>query len=353
VTQTHTFLRGILKWSAVAALSFAMCEFSLRVWGFAPVYGIKIQGLPEVNSQLRLTLDPDRLYRMKPWPEVNLNSWGFRDVEFGPPKNGVPRAVVIGDSFPMGLAVFPEKTFPKVIPSFIQGPSEVLNLGIQGYGPDQEFDIIQRELLSLKPTCVFWSVFPGNDFSDVIKDRLYAPRTDGVLERLKDNWVTENLPTLRLKIAFNLLRYGSFFPREVEEDLDKAFFQDQVHILYKTDDPWRTAGVPLAQTLYTKGREFLEAHGVKVVAGIIPSYEIIQDDTKLVKLGVPKEEYFINEKLAGDALSNAGIPYVDLSPYFVKHSGLPLYEVADRHLSVEGHRLAAQLFAPLVEKCLK
>lgn len=353
MTRTDTILRGIVKWTAVAALSVAMCEFSLRVWGFTPVYGIKIQGLPEVNSQLRLTLDPDRLYRMKPWPEVSLNSWGFRDVEFGQPKSGVPRAVVIGDSFPMGLAVLPERTFPKVIPSHVQTPSEVLNLGIQGYGPDQEYDIIQRELLSLKPSCVFWSVFPGNDFADVIKDRLYAPRTDGALERLKENWVTENLPTLRLTLAFNLLRYGSFFPREVEEDLDKAFFQDQVHILYKTDDPWRVQGVPLAQTLYTKGREYLESRGVKVVAGIIPSYEVIQDDAKLVKLGVPKEEYYTNEKLAAEVLTKAGIPFVDLTPYFREHSGAPLYEVADRHLSEEGHRQAARLFAPLVEKCLK
>lgn len=343
----------VAKWLCVALLSLATCELSLIVWDFAPKYRISIKGLPKESSDLWFTLSNTRLYKLIPQSAKGINSHGFRDVEFTPLDASKRRLVTVGDSFPMGLAVPPASTFPKRIPDFLSESVESLNLGIQGYGPDQELDVIRNEVLELKPQCVLWSIFPGNDFADIVKDGLYALRDDGVLEPSSENLITTRIPKYRLSMAMNLLRYGSFLHPDVERYLDSAFFQDKVTVLSDPEHPYRKFGVPLASSILSKGREELAARGIKVVALVIPSFEVIQDDSRLVKEGVAKSEYFTNEKLAVAALKDVGIPFVDLTPLFTQHSGDPLYVTEDRHLSALGHEEAAKAIAPLVRDCLK
>ena len=42
----------------------------------------------------------------------------------------------------------------------------VANLGQYGYGPQQEFAVLQRYALPLEPRTVIWMFFEGNDLSD-------------------------------------------------------------------------------------------------------------------------------------------------------------------------------------------
>ena len=329
-----------------------MCELSLRVWDFAPKYRITIQGLPKESSDLWFELSKERLYKLIPQTSRSINSWGFRDVEFNQLTNQTPRLVTVGDSFPMGLAVRPELTFPKLLPTYTSRQIESLNLGIQGYGPDQELDVIRNEVIALKPRCVLWSIFPGNDFSDIVKNGLYAARNDGALEPSQENLITTRVPAFRLPIAINLLRYGTFLHPDVEKYLDSAFFQDTVTVLTDPEHPYRKFGVPLATAIFTKGREELAAQQIRLIAAVIPSFEVIQDDSRLVQEGVSRDQYLTNEALATEALTHAGIPFIDLTLPFLSTKGDPLFVTEDRHLSARGHRLTAQALAPLVDVCV-
>ncbi len=144
-------LFSTLYWSLVLTASLLFAEFTLWWWGFKVIYVLQAKG---VQSTLPFELDRHVLYRLVPSSKNHINSLGFRDNEFLP-KGTKRRVVVLGDSFPMGLAVEPQHSFPKKLQS-LRPDIEVLNLGIQGYGPDQELLTYRRIKSSVKPDHVIW-----------------------------------------------------------------------------------------------------------------------------------------------------------------------------------------------------
>jgi len=59
-----------------------------------------------------------------------------------------------------------------------------VNAGVMGYGPDQELRRMEAELPALKPELVIVAIFAGNDFGDLLRDKLYRLSSDG---SLRDN----------------------------------------------------------------------------------------------------------------------------------------------------------------------
>jgi hypothetical protein len=345
-------MRLLAKWVAITLLSVLLCEVVLILWGFAPTYSVRIQGIPAPNDQLRFELDRDRIFRLKPWPAQSINSWGYRDREFGPRREGVRRVVVVGDSFPMGMAVDVKQTFPKVLEELL-GPSvEVLNLGVLCYGPDQELLVIKDEVVRLKPDIVLWSLYPGNDFSDVVRDRIFDLGANSELRRINDHFVNREVPWLKLQSFYQLMVHGRFFPSETQERVDEAVFRDHVHIHYRADDPFRVHGVPLVRKLIQEGRDFLSERKIKLGVLVIPAYEVVQNPERVLKEGVPPERLSNNEELMVELLNNLQIATVDLTPQFKGRGADGLYLDADRHFSVSGHRAAAEAVAELIRPML-
>jgi hypothetical protein len=59
---------------------------------------------------------------------------------------------------------------------------EVVNAGVAGYGPDQELRRMEDELPTLKPDLVIVAIYAGNDFGDLLRDKLYRLSSDGSLQ---------------------------------------------------------------------------------------------------------------------------------------------------------------------------
>ena len=94
---------------------------------------------------------------------VSHNSRGFRDSPRG--SKTKPRLLVIGDSFVWGFDVEQEERFTELLQERIP-EWEVINLGVSGYGTDQEFLLLKREFDNYQPDLVLL-VFTGrNDFKD-------------------------------------------------------------------------------------------------------------------------------------------------------------------------------------------
>ncbi|MEX2209242.1 MAG: SGNH/GDSL hydrolase family protein [Myxococcota bacterium] len=108
-----------------------------------------------------------------------INSQGFRGDEL----DASPRAriVVYGDSFTHAYYSDLEHTFAVRLEHYLGerlGPGiEVVNAGVAGYGPDQELVKMERELPVLAPDLVLVAVFSGNDFGDLVRNKLF--RVDG------------------------------------------------------------------------------------------------------------------------------------------------------------------------------
>ena len=89
----------------------------------------------------KLLSDPELGWSLRPdleLPVETTNSQGFRGVrEFDTERTpGIPRGVFLGDSLTYGAYVGDDETYPARIGELLDN-TEVLNLGVSGYGTDQ------------------------------------------------------------------------------------------------------------------------------------------------------------------------------------------------------------------------
>jgi hypothetical protein len=85
---------------------------------------------------------------------INTNSASMRGArEFAREPGAAPRVVAVGDSYTFGQCVDDAQTFPAQLERLMPG-SEVLNLGVMGYGHDQALLRLRRDGLPYRPDVV-------------------------------------------------------------------------------------------------------------------------------------------------------------------------------------------------------
>ena len=114
---------------------------------------------------------------------VEINAEGYR----GPllrDTGGARRIAVYGDSFIAGEFAEDSLTFVRMLERnlAVRAPTEVVNAGVTGYGPDQEYLRMQQDLPRLEPQVVVMAIFADNDMGDLVRDRLFRLRPDSTLE---------------------------------------------------------------------------------------------------------------------------------------------------------------------------
>jgi lysophospholipase L1-like esterase len=114
-----------------------------------------------------------------------IDSQGFRGGELAP-LGALPRVLVYGDSFIQGDFSPTQDTFTEQLRERLARTAgrsvEVVNAGVAGYGPDQELRRMEDELPVLEPNLVIVALYAGNDFGDLLRDKLYKLSSDGSLE---------------------------------------------------------------------------------------------------------------------------------------------------------------------------
>lgn len=321
----------LAKWSAIAVLCVLFSELSMRVWGVWPTYQLVGKGVGGGKGITFFTLDRETLFRMIPNETHHINIDGFRDVK--PTGSGKPLIIVSGDSFPMGLVVEPEETFPHQLERLLEG-QEVYNMGVQGYGPDQSLLAFKRYALPLVPSRALFSLYPSNDFNDLLKNHLFGINTDdGSLRTIHPNPIEQVISVFRLPMALRLITTGRFLPKETEEHISEILFNDKT-----TDDipdqvEYHKAQMLMKLVLREFKRVALE-NSILPTAIVIPSHNDIQNSSRshldLAALAICREE---------------GLEVLDLYPDFIAWRGEPLYSEADKHLSATGHAEAARIIA--------
>ena len=166
-------------------VSLVIVDFALRAtprWRFEAMYQ------PDDRVLYRLIPGAERVYEYTGGVEIRykINSQGFRGAELAPLGKG-PRVLVYGDSFIQGDFARTEDTFTEQLRGRLTriGRSvEVVNAGVEGYGPDQELRRMEDELPVLKPDLVIVALYAGNDYGDLLRDKLYKLSSD---DSLQDN----------------------------------------------------------------------------------------------------------------------------------------------------------------------
>jgi hypothetical protein len=202
---------------AIGALCFAPVAWNSRALALIVSVGLTLAAAELV---LRYALGPqyyapyqfdDRLlYRLVPGAKrdytlspingghrirYEINSRGFRGKELAAAGQSA-RVVVYGDSFIQAESSRLEDTFAERLKARLAGrfgsEVEVVNAGVAGYGPDQELRRMEHELAGLQPDLVVAAIYAGNDFGDIVRNKLYRLASDGSLHEnpkaVVDEW---------------------------------------------------------------------------------------------------------------------------------------------------------------------
>ncbi|MBI3261630.1 MAG: SGNH/GDSL hydrolase family protein [Acidobacteria bacterium] len=180
----------VLVLLVMSGVSLTAGELTLRAFVgpyFATVY--------QLDSRYIYKLIPNatKIYRRLPADGgesivVHVNDRGFRDAasEAVSPEGG-KRVVVYGDSYIEGEFSSFEQTFVERLRVHLthdlRTPVTVVNAGVSGYGPDQEYARIADELPVLAPDLLIVAICTSNDLGDLLRNKMIRLAPEGTLAR--------------------------------------------------------------------------------------------------------------------------------------------------------------------------
>lgn len=107
---------------------------------------------------------------------IRHNSLGLRDIEHQ--RTDRPTVMFVGDSFVWGYDVEANERFTDLLRAELPG-IEIVNVGVNGYGTDQEYLLLKRVWSAFRPDVVVLNFTTSNDRNDntsnMISDGYYKP----------------------------------------------------------------------------------------------------------------------------------------------------------------------------------
>ena len=234
-------LRNLIFTFSLALISLAagglLAELGwryLRNYGYGPATNLRYVVYDEI---LGWKYRPHTRVRHRREPfdvEVLIDDAGRRTGRScRPERPGGPRMVFVGDSFTFGLGVEADDAFPCRLAR--QLDAEVFNLGVAGYGTDQEYLALEAFAPGLRPDVVVLT-YCQNDLFEVLSGRRYGrpkPRFfyDGDDLRLspareRSWWLLDRHSSLNLSLRFFVERSRRRPLTEDEEALARRIVLD-------------------------------------------------------------------------------------------------------------------------------
>lgn len=155
----------------ILVVEFAVLEAGLRLHGGSDA-SPGFQSLFMQDSQVGYRLRPNastRYTTVEFSTDLAINAQGVRDdAPTGPKAPDERRVLVLGDSLVMSVQVPLAETFGKRLEARLNGRNDgrrwrVINGGVQGYGPVQEWFFYDRVAAAFQADLVLITVFVGND----------------------------------------------------------------------------------------------------------------------------------------------------------------------------------------------
>jgi len=184
---------NILLLVLVILLFLFVLEVSLRIFSY-PNYGFQ-KGLFQKDEVVGYKLSPDysglqSIYKKN--ININTNSKGLRDFrEYDYQKNNKTRILILGDSTSFGNGVELEDSYPELLRQNFNEEVEIINLGVPGYGINNEYLYYMNEGIKYNPDIVLlqftlndWGthqISEDNGFETIDKKHSFSVNNDGAL----------------------------------------------------------------------------------------------------------------------------------------------------------------------------
>jgi hypothetical protein len=314
----------------------------------------------------------------------HINRSGFRGPELLPTGTAT-RVVVYGDSFIHAFYTAEEHTFAaklgERLAAGLRGGVEVVNAGVSSYGPDQISVKMRSELPRLQPDLVVVAIFAGNDFGDLLRNKMFRLTDDGRLEERA--WTLD--PAISMRFA--LSQRESVLKRALREakrslagaDVEGPVFDiavtlDEAELEYRSyrhDDvvtnthvdlysadialtPQRESArlkIQLMGAVLERIRDVAEQHDVPLAFLFIPHPGDLPggyDSWRIDRARFPEYDGRRQTAVLEDAALALDVPYLNLYDVFGTHDPDSLYLRGDDHWNEVGQDLAATAMADFV-----
>lgn len=342
-------------------------------------------GEPNLRAMTNSRFDLEPLYAPGPWCaeepptfRFHTDSLGFRndaDLEQAD-------LVAIGDSFTQGHHVQREEIWAARLAVLLEMTH--INLGMSGYGPQQQAAVLRKFGLPKRPRLVVWQFCLENDLQDAMRFEQWRATglsyRDYVRQRSRLNPGGQLF--LSWELVKRLLGLGETTAPELPTPAlfrlgDRTLpigFLCELHTLVQTEDQLRAhpgfaptlaaleqarrdctaQGVPLLVFFVpsklgvyldhvadaTEGERLLRSQGARIALGVS---ETSTEET----LALVRERRDIGRTVLAEALEKRTITVLDLTPAFREQAaqGNLLYYAMDSHWNAAGHDFAARLLA--------
>lgn len=295
------------------------CELGLRVYARL------------THRERGLVYDSELGWRMVPGAEkvgrfwsgahpARINSHGWRDAET-PYENasGKRRMVVVGDSFTFGVGVDAGERFTEVLETLVPD-LEVINLGMNAIGTDQELLVLEKEGLRYGPVMVLCELFEGNDFTDVGYVRNgYMPKP---WFRLEEGVLVEVPPVRTWDVTLRECGYIG--------ELAYRLVQPRTRYRVEATEWLERDTTPLVEALLMRMNASAARAGARFLVMLVRVGKRGRVDALLPALGA------------------ASVPVIDTGPRFEDPEERARLQLPDGHWSPAGHRVAAEMVAEVL-----
>jgi hypothetical protein len=297
---------------------------------------------------------PEKPYRVRT-TSLGYAGIGFRSAE----RDGRPIAALVGDSFTLAEGVSFEESWPQRLAQ--RTGWNVLNFGLNGYGPPQYTRMLERYALPLEPRLVLW-VFCPNDFENAYDFHRALEEGRGA------EGYRERRPTSRADRLWTSLREHSFaldtlgaslraLKRGRPVTVDTGAVKITAHWDYwrrqiSVDDPPIREGWEWTQRDLLEARDAARQAGAELVVVIVPFREQVYWDLFEGRLpGWEEADPDAPGELVRSFSQEHGIRVLDLAPAFRERArpGRQLYFSGDGHWNPEGNAFAAEVIADFLD----
>lgn len=304
---------------------------------------------------------------------VTINSTGMRDEEYSVKKPfGKKRIAVLGDSFVANLDVDSSDVFTERMKKLLPGDWQVLNFGVNGFGPAQELLMLRNKAIRYEPDMVVMLIYGRNDFDDVagtmdwikgykrpkavlgedgkvaidpIPAQPPPPPENAGGWRPSGDGEPPSIRKLYLRsLLYNLVRDRLFYRFNV-------FLMPEIRLCKKTPSRETEVSYVLMKGILEGVRDFTRENGVELIVVTAPTLVQVHDDVYWTKMkrkyGLSDEEYdlFAPNKFIERSCRDLGIRSLDLTPEMRRRAaaGEILYYPHNQHWNKRGNQLVAEI----------
>ena len=273
---------------------------------------------------------------------VAVNADGQREDRVYPLERvpGKARVLCIGDSFTFGYGVEHEQSYCERLEQELED-TEVINMGVAGYGTDQQLLLLPRGL-AYRPDVVLVGLFEGDVFRNARDHQLVYPKPRFVLAS-GGGLELVNVPVPR--VSFRTAAGNGAGGVRLES---LALLAARGHDLYEHlghGPAW-----PLTERILEEMERESTRAGARMLVVVIPKDRAVRGSGWRRKLHLRT----LAEMRA--MLERSGIAYVDttvaLTAWAEAHPGESPYFAHDGHWNAQGHGVAAAAIRPALARLL-